>query len=75
MDKAFSAADLRPMMQAMYPEVEDDRDDGETYEHPMTAVGMVLLSAAFLQSIEPRELLLFTSYSREFISHWIEHAK
>src|SRR2546427_12550063 len=34
----------------------------------MTAVGLILLSAALLQTIEPRELRLFTGYSREFIS-------
>ena len=68
MSKLFGIADLWPAMQTMYPEVEDEREDDDDYEHPMTAVGLILLSAALLQTIEPRELRLFTGYSREFIS-------
>ena len=46
MSKLFGIADLWPAMQAMYPEVEDEREDDDDYEHPMTAVGLILLSAA-----------------------------
>jgi hypothetical protein len=41
MSKRFTVADLRPIMQFLYPEVEDERGDDEPYEHPMTAVGII----------------------------------
>jgi hypothetical protein len=66
--KLFTIADLLCVMQFLYPEVEDERDDDENYEHPMTGVGLVLLSAALLETIEPGQLILFTGYSREFVS-------
>src|SRR5689334_18604643 len=55
------------MFQALYPDVEEDRDD-EKCEHPMTAVGLVLLSAAIIGRTEVAELTVFTGYSRRFIS-------
>jgi hypothetical protein len=48
MNEALKATDLRDIMQVMYPDVENGRDDKASYEHPMTAVGIVLLSAALL---------------------------
>ena len=68
MGKVLSVADLRSIMQGMYPEVEDDRGNNEPYEHPMTAVGLVLLSAAILGTSKPSKLAVFTGYSRSFIS-------
>ena len=68
MSKIFTVVDLLSIMQLLYPEVEDDRDDDANYEHPMTAVGVVLLSAAFLGTTKAKELVLFTGYSRHFIS-------
>ena len=67
MGKALSVADLRPIMQGMYPEVEDDRDDND-YEHPMTAVGLVLLSAAIMGTSEASKLTVFTGYGHSLIS-------
>jgi hypothetical protein len=55
-------------MQTMFPSVEDDRDDDAPYEHPMTAVGVVLMSAAIMGTTEPMKLILFTGYSRAFIA-------
>lgn len=68
MDGLFTLATLRPLMQAMFPEVEDERDDNETYEHPMTAVGLVLLSAAIMGTSETGKLRRFTGYSSSFIA-------
>jgi hypothetical protein len=68
MSKLFSVADLRLVMQFLYPDVENDRDDNENYEHPMTAVGLVLLSAALIGTTKARELVRVTGYSRQFIS-------
>jgi hypothetical protein len=64
-DKLLTVADLRQILQTVYPEVENDRDDEGSYDHPMAAVGLVLLSAAI---IETQELVRFTGYSRDFIS-------
>src|SRR6266550_7777465 len=68
MSKSFTVVDLRPIMQFLYPEVEDERDDDDPYEHPMTAVGIVLLSAAVMGTTKAKQLILFTGYSRSFIS-------
>jgi hypothetical protein len=68
MDKVLKVADLRPILQVMYAEVEDERDDNENYEHPMTAVGLVLLSAVIMGTTDATKLALFTCYSRYFIS-------
>ena len=66
MSQLFRVVDLRPILQTVYPELEDDRDN-DGYDHPMAAVGLVLLSAAIIRTIETRELVLFTGYSRHFI--------
>jgi len=50
----------------MFPEVEDDQDDELPYEHPMIAVGVVLLSAAWLGAVETK-LIESTGYSSWFI--------
>jgi hypothetical protein len=55
-------------MQRMFPAVENERPDNEPYEHPMTAVGLVLMSAAFMGTSETTKLILFTGYSRAFVS-------
>ena len=67
MSQLFRVADLRPILQTVYPELEDERDN-DGYDHPMAAVGLVLLSAAIIGTIETSELVLFTAYSRHFIS-------
>ncbi|HYX49831.1 MAG TPA: hypothetical protein VE843_08820 [Ktedonobacteraceae bacterium] len=56
------------MMILMYPDVEDTDSDDPCDMHPMTAVGTVLLSAAFLGSINRKKLVTFTGYSSLFIS-------
>jgi hypothetical protein len=68
MDRILTLADFRPFLQIMFPSVEDDRDDDDPYEHPMTAVGLVLMSAATMGTTEPMKLILFTGYSRAFIA-------
>jgi hypothetical protein len=67
MDSILTLADFRPFLQIMFPSVEDERDD-DPYEHPMTAVGLVLMSAATMGTTEPMKLILFTGYSRAFIA-------
>src|SRR5208282_6697868 len=60
--------DLQAMMHDMYPAVEDERDDYLRYEHPLTAIGAVLLTAALLGSIDHEVLVTFTGYSPAFVS-------
>src|SRR5262249_19363159 len=55
-------------MYSMYPDVEDGRTDNASYEHPLTAIGIILLSAALMGTIELRTLTAFTPYSQEFVS-------
>lgn len=59
---------VQDMVYKLYPEVENDRDDDHRFEHPMTAAGVVLLTAALLETIDPRRLREFTGYPSEFIS-------
>lgn len=54
-------------MHDLYAEVQDDRYYRHC-EHPMTATGLVLLSAAILGTTNPTKLVLFAGYSRQFIS-------
>src|SRR5215831_12998755 len=68
MSHVFKARDLKGMMHSMYPDVEDGRVDKANYEHPMTAVGIVLLSAAFLVTTAERQITAFTGYSGQFVS-------
>jgi len=68
MSKLVRAKDLRRVMLALYPGVEGEGNDDGTDEHPMIAVGIVLLSAALLDTIQAQRLMAFTGYSQPFIS-------
>jgi hypothetical protein len=68
MSSTFRAAELRNAMRVMYPDLEGERVYLRDDEHPMTAVGIVLLSAALLQIDRPRSLMSFTGYSFQFVS-------
>lgn len=65
MSKCFTCLDLREIMELLYPDEEGEKDHSE---HPVTAVGVVLLSMATLGASDVGKLIHFTSYSREFIS-------
>jgi hypothetical protein len=56
--------DIRRRLRIKYPDVDESADN----EHPMTAVGIVLVSAAVLGTTEIGRLITFTGYSSEFIS-------
>jgi hypothetical protein len=60
----YTLENLKRFMHKRFPDVEDDCDD----KHPMTAVGVVLLAAAILDTADSNALIRFTGYSREFIS-------
>jgi hypothetical protein len=76
MDNVLKVADLRPILQVMYAEVEDERDDKENYEHPMTAVGLVLLSAVIMGTIDATKLALFHLLQPPFhLGNHVKHGK
>src|SRR5260370_5413133 len=58
----YTADNLRELMRTMYPDV----DDGS--EHPMTAVGVVLLAAAIFGITDEEALVRLTAYPRSFIA-------
>jgi hypothetical protein len=56
--------DIRLKFNIKYPDVDDSPDS----EHPMTAVGIVLLSSAILGTGDIEKLIRFTGDTREFVS-------
>lgn len=66
--RLFNIVDLHRAMESMFPGVEDDRSDNHPFEHPLTAVGIVLLTAALLDTVDSAKLASFTGYSQNFIS-------
>ena len=61
MQLILTAGNLRQLMTTMYP------DNDSNSEHPMDAVGTVLLAAAILGIIEEEALVRFTGYPKPFI--------
>ena len=68
MSQSFAVQDLLKAMQFLYPRLEEDREDDFRCEHPLTAVGVVLLTAAILGISDAGKLIHATRYSRDFIS-------
>jgi hypothetical protein len=63
--KKSTSADLLSMMRRMFPGT--DNPDCP-YEHPLNAIGVVLLSAAIFGTTDVAKLSQFTGYSCPFIS-------
>jgi len=66
-----TAEDLRRAFANRYPDV-DDYDfslehSGFAHEHPLTAIGVVLLSAVVLGTTDVSKLVGFTKYSERFV--------
>ncbi len=66
-----TAEDLRKAFKARYPDV-DDYDwalehSGYAHEHPMTAIGVVLLASVVVRTTDVIKLVKFTGYSRRFV--------
>jgi len=63
--------DIRKAFTARYPEVDDDefsaKRSGFAHEHPITAIGIVLISSIVLGTCDPTKLAGFTKYSKRFI--------
>jgi hypothetical protein len=60
----LSAEDLRLLMKTMFP---DPDIDGHS-EHPLDAIGVVLLAAGIFIITDPEALARLTGYPRAFIS-------
>lgn len=63
--------DIRNAFRARYPDVDDDQfsieHSGFGHEHPMTAIGVVLISSVLLDTTDVDRLAEFTRYSKQFI--------
>ena len=67
----MTAKDIRSALQARYPDVDDDQfsidHSGFIHEHPLTAIGVVLISSVLLGTTDVDRLAEFTKYSKRFI--------
>ena len=63
--------EIRNAFRARYPDVDDDQfsieHSGFAHEHPMTAIGVVLISSVLLGTTDVDPLAEFTRYSKQFI--------
>ena len=66
-----TAEDIRSAFRACYPDVDNDEfsveHSGFGHEHPMTAIGVVLISSVLLGTTDVDRLADFTRYSKQFI--------
>ena len=66
-----TAEDLRKAFTDRYPDVENHEfsleHSGFAHEHPLTAIGVVLLSAVVLGTTDVSKLVEFTKYSERFV--------
>jgi hypothetical protein len=67
----MTLAEIRSAFTARYPDVDDDQCSiafsGFVHEHPMTAIGVVLISSVWLDTTDVDQLAGFTKYSKMFI--------
>lgn len=66
-----TAEEIREAFTARYPDVDDDEfsleHSGFAHEHPMTAIGVVLVSSIVLGTTDVNKLVEFTRYSERFV--------
>ena len=66
-----TAEEIRTAFRMRYPDVDDDlfslKHSGFVHEHPMTAIGVVLISCIVLNSTDVNRLSDFTRYGKRFI--------
>ena len=69
--RLMTVVDIRRALNALYPNVDDDefsiQVSGFVHEHPMTAIGVVLISSIVLGTTDIAQLATFTSYSKRFV--------
>jgi hypothetical protein len=66
-----TAEDLRNAFSARYPDVDNNdfsiEHSGFAHEHPLTAIGVVLLASVVLRTTDVNKLVEFTRYSPRFV--------
>ena len=66
-----TAEEIRKTLKQIYPDVDDDafsiEPSGFVHEHPLIAIGVVLISSIVLGTTDPAKLVRFTKYSRRFV--------
>jgi hypothetical protein len=67
----LTAAEIRDVLEECYPEVTDPEfsleHSGVAHEHPLIAVGVVLISSMVLGTTNPARLVEYTRYSDRFV--------
>jgi len=70
-ENVTTVEDIRNALKARYPDVDDDQfsieHSGFAHEHPMTAIGVVLISSVLLGTTDVDRLAEFTRYSKQFV--------
>jgi hypothetical protein len=65
------AAEIRDALERRYPEVTDPEfnleQSGVAHEHPLIAIGVVLISSIALATTDPVRLAEYTRYSERFV--------
>jgi hypothetical protein len=67
----ITAAEIRDLLEGCYPEVTDPdfnlEHSGVAHEHPLIAIGVVLISSIALATTDPARLVEYTRYSERFV--------
>jgi hypothetical protein len=67
----ITAAEIRDVLEGCYPEVTDSEfnreHSGVAHEHPLIAIGVVLISSIVLATTDPVRLVEYTKYSERFV--------
>jgi len=67
----MTAKEIRGALESRYPDVTDIEfniaHSGFAHEHPLIAIGVVLISSIVLGTTDPAELERFTRYSKRFV--------
>ena len=67
----ITAAEIRDALERRYPDVTDPdfnlQHSGVVHEHPLIAIGVVLISSNILATTDPVRLVEYTRYSKRFV--------
>jgi hypothetical protein len=67
----ITSAEIRDALEERYPEVTDPEFNlehtGIAHEHPLIAIGVVLISSIVLATTDPVRLMEYTKYSERFV--------
>jgi hypothetical protein len=69
--KTMAAIEIREALEKCYPDVTDlefsIKHSGFAHEHPLIAIGVLLISSIILKTTAPSKLAQFTRYSERFV--------